>query len=58
MAQMEYERQSDRPFFVLFFQCCLMFSVMPPEIVGEKMEPEGLYNAVNILISLQVYYIS
>ncbi|KAL3624985.1 myb-like DNA-binding protein bas1 [Castilleja foliolosa] len=34
-------------------KCCLLLSVMPPEIVGEKMEPEGLYNAVNILISLQ-----
>lgn len=26
---------------------------MPPEIVGEKMEPERLYDAVNILMSLQ-----
>ncbi|GFP95109.1 beta-amyrin synthase 1 [Phtheirospermum japonicum] len=34
-------------------KCCLLFSMMPHEIVGEKMEPEGLYNAVNILISLQ-----
>ena len=28
--------------------------MMPPEIVGEKMEPEQLYDAVNVLISLQV----
>lgn len=35
-------------------QCCLLFSMMPPDIVGEKMEPEGFYNAVNILLSLQV----
>ncbi|KAK4476340.1 hypothetical protein RD792_015489 [Penstemon davidsonii] len=34
-------------------KCCLLFSIMPSEIVGEKMEPAGLYNAVNILISLQ-----
>ncbi|KAH6812041.1 Terpenoid cyclases family protein [Perilla frutescens var. frutescens] len=34
-------------------KCCLLFSMMPPENVGEKMEPEGFYNAVNILISLQ-----
>lgn len=27
--------------------------MLPPEIVGEKMEPAGLYNAVNILLSLQ-----
>ncbi|KAI6689702.1 hypothetical protein NL676_026530 [Syzygium grande] len=34
-------------------KCCLLFSMMPPEIVGEKMEPERLYNAVNVLLSLQ-----
>ncbi|KAK6141070.1 hypothetical protein DH2020_025182 [Rehmannia glutinosa] len=34
-------------------KCCLLFSMMPPEIVGENMEPEGLYNAVNILLYLQ-----
>ncbi|XP_073311807.1 beta-amyrin synthase-like isoform X3 [Primulina huaijiensis] len=34
-------------------KCCLLFSMMPPEIVGEQMEAQGLYNAVNILISLQ-----
>ncbi|KAK4588771.1 hypothetical protein RGQ29_019684 [Quercus rubra] len=34
-------------------KCCLLFSMMPPEIVGEKMEPEWLFNAVNILLSLQ-----
>ncbi|KAF8400110.1 hypothetical protein HHK36_013406 [Tetracentron sinense] len=34
-------------------KCCLMLSLLPPEIVGEKMEPEKLYDAVNILISLQ-----
>jgi hypothetical protein len=36
------------------FQCCLLFSVMPPEIVGEKMEPERFYDSVNVLLSLQV----
>ncbi|XP_048448037.1 beta-amyrin synthase-like isoform X3 [Pyrus x bretschneideri] len=34
-------------------KCCLLLSMMPPEIVGEKMEPERLYDAVNVLISLQ-----
>lgn len=28
--------------------------MMPPEIVGEKMEPEKLYDAVNVILSLQV----
>ncbi|EPS60486.1 beta-amyrin synthase, partial [Genlisea aurea] len=34
-------------------KCCLILSQMPPEIVGEKMEPEELYDAVNILLYLQ-----
>ena len=28
--------------------------MMPPEVVGEKMEPECLIDAVNILLYLQV----
>ncbi|KAK3427918.1 hypothetical protein EUGRSUZ_F04043 [Eucalyptus grandis] len=35
-------------------KCCLLLSMMRPEIVGEKMEPEKLYDAVNILLSLQL----
>ncbi|XP_048428398.1 beta-amyrin synthase-like isoform X4 [Pyrus x bretschneideri] len=34
-------------------KCCLLLSMMPPELVGEKMEPEWLYEAVNVLIYLQ-----
>ncbi|KAG7995002.1 hypothetical protein I3843_01G086500, partial [Carya illinoinensis] len=34
-------------------KCCLLFSMMPPEIVGEKMEPERFYDAVNVILSLQ-----
>ncbi|KEH33351.1 beta-amyrin synthase [Medicago truncatula] len=34
-------------------KCCLLLSVLPPKIVGEKMEPERLYDSVNILLSLQ-----
>ncbi|KAL3849158.1 hypothetical protein ACJIZ3_011040 [Penstemon smallii] len=34
-------------------KCCLLLSMMPSEIVGQKMEPAGLYNAVNILLSLR-----
>uniref|UniRef100_A0A2P2ML73 Taraxerol synthase n=1 Tax=Rhizophora mucronata TaxID=61149 RepID=A0A2P2ML73_RHIMU len=33
--------------------CCLHFSMMPPEIVGEKLEPEKLYLAVDFILSLQ-----
>lgn len=32
---------------------CLHLSMMPSEIVGEQMEPERLYDSVNILMSLQ-----
>ncbi|KAK9282326.1 hypothetical protein L1049_005240 [Liquidambar formosana] len=35
------------------FKCCLLLSMMPPEIVGEKIEAEQLYDSVNILFSLQ-----
>ncbi|RVW62838.1 Beta-amyrin synthase [Vitis vinifera] len=35
------------------FKCCLLLSVMPPEIVGEKIEPEWLYDSVNFMLSLQ-----
>ncbi|KAF8413574.1 hypothetical protein HHK36_001565 [Tetracentron sinense] len=31
----------------------LMLSQMSPEIVGEQMEPERLYDAVNVILSLQ-----
>ncbi|XP_050231956.1 lupeol synthase-like [Mercurialis annua] len=34
-------------------KCCLLFSMMPSEIVGEKMEPEKMYDAVNLILSLQ-----
>ncbi|KAL4565299.1 hypothetical protein LXL04_029387 [Taraxacum kok-saghyz] len=34
-------------------KCCLLFSTMPPEIVGEKMKPEQLNDAVNVILSLQ-----
>lgn len=34
-------------------KCCLLFSMMPPEIVGEQLEPERLFDSVNVLLSLQ-----
>ncbi|KAK7331841.1 hypothetical protein VNO80_28582 [Phaseolus coccineus] len=34
-------------------KCCLLLSVLPEEIVGEKMEPEKLYDSVNLILSLQ-----
>ncbi|KHG26534.1 Lupeol synthase [Gossypium arboreum] len=34
-------------------KCCLYFSMMAPEMVGEKMEREHVYDAVNVLLSLQ-----
>jgi len=36
------------------FQCCLLLSMLPEEIVGEKLEPERLYDSVNFILSLQV----
>ncbi|XVF07082.1 hypothetical protein REPUB_Repub06bG0106800 [Reevesia pubescens] len=34
-------------------RCCLPMSMLPPEIVGEKMKPQQLYDAVNVILSLQ-----
>ncbi|KAJ7982156.1 Terpene cyclase/mutase family member [Quillaja saponaria] len=34
-------------------KCCLLLSMLPPEVVGEKMEPQKLFDSVNILLSLQ-----
>ncbi|KAI9185276.1 hypothetical protein LWI28_005805 [Acer negundo] len=34
-------------------KCCLLFSMMPPELVGEKMDTERLYDSVNVLLSFQ-----
>ncbi|KAL2933173.1 Beta-amyrin synthase, partial [Bienertia sinuspersici] len=38
---------------IALLKCCLILSMMPPEIVGEKMDPEQLFDSVNILLSLQ-----
>ncbi|CAF1926178.1 hypothetical protein HID58_065063 [Brassica napus] len=35
------------------FKCCLLLSKMPPDVVGPKMEPEQLYDSVNLLLSYQ-----
>ncbi|KAL5554285.1 hypothetical protein UlMin_041686 [Ulmus minor] len=34
-------------------KCCLLFSNMSPKIVGEPIEAERMYEAVNIILSLQ-----
>ncbi|XP_062078772.1 beta-amyrin synthase-like isoform X1 [Humulus lupulus] len=34
-------------------KCCLFLSLLSPNIVGEKIDPKHLYDAVNILLSLQ-----
>ncbi|KAI4353627.1 hypothetical protein L6164_002560 [Bauhinia variegata] len=34
-------------------KCCLLLSMMPREIVGEKLEAEWMYEAVNVILSLQ-----
>ncbi|WVY93595.1 hypothetical protein V8G54_032683 [Vigna mungo] len=35
-------------------KCCLLLSMLPEEIVGEKLEPERLNDSVNVLLSLQL----
>ncbi|GLT53699.1 hypothetical protein SLA2020_269540 [Shorea laevis] len=34
-------------------KCCLLLSMLPSEIAGEKMDPRRLYDAVNVILSLQ-----
>ncbi|KAF3432237.1 hypothetical protein FNV43_RR26976 [Rhamnella rubrinervis] len=34
-------------------RCCLLLKTMSPELVGEPLEPECIYDAVNIILSLQ-----
>ncbi|CAH8357721.1 unnamed protein product [Eruca vesicaria subsp. sativa] len=34
-------------------KCCLLLSIMPADVVGQKMDPEHLYDSVNLLLSLQ-----
>ncbi|XP_047330720.1 lupeol synthase-like [Impatiens glandulifera] len=34
-------------------KCCILFSQMPSEFVGESIETEQLYDAVNVILSLQ-----
>ncbi|KAH0775180.1 hypothetical protein KY290_012317 [Solanum tuberosum] len=34
-------------------RCCLLFSTMPFELVGEAIEPARLYDSVNVILSLQ-----
>jgi len=40
------------------FQCCLLLSMLPEEIVGEKLETERIYDSVDFLLSLQVSIIN
>ncbi|CAN7021069.1 unnamed protein product [Brassica rapa subsp. trilocularis] len=35
------------------FKCCLLLSKMPPDVVGPRMDPEQLYDSVNLLLSYQ-----
>ncbi|XP_058743526.1 beta-amyrin synthase-like [Vicia villosa] len=35
-------------------KCCLLLSMLPPEIVGDKMEPERLYDSINYMFCLFV----
>ncbi|KAG4955850.1 hypothetical protein JHK85_042230 [Glycine max] len=40
--------------FIKKSQCCLLLSVLPQDIVGEKMELEKLHDSINLILSLQL----
>lgn len=44
-----------KDFAFLLFQALLMLSKFPPDIVGNQMETYRFHDAVNILLSLQVW---
>ncbi|XVF74830.1 hypothetical protein PTKIN_Ptkin13bG0142400 [Pterospermum kingtungense] len=35
------------------FQCCVYFAMIPPKMVGEKMETEQFYDSINVILSYQ-----
>ena len=37
----------------MMWQCYLIFSTMPSNIVGDPMEPQWFFEAVNVILSLQ-----
>ena len=38
---------------IFFWQCALLLSKMPEEVVGKGLEMERIYDAVNVILSLQ-----
>ncbi|CAA7014681.1 unnamed protein product [Microthlaspi erraticum] len=36
-------------------KCCMLLSMMPADVVGQKMNHEHLYNSVDLLLTLQVW---
>ncbi|KAF4348831.1 hypothetical protein F8388_016103, partial [Cannabis sativa] len=34
-------------------KCCLLLSLMPPDVVGENIDVERIYDSINIILSLQ-----
>ncbi|KAF4348828.1 hypothetical protein F8388_016100 [Cannabis sativa] len=34
-------------------KCCLLLSLMPPDVVGERINLERMYDSVNVILSLQ-----
>ncbi|XVF27025.1 hypothetical protein REPUB_Repub14bG0071000 [Reevesia pubescens] len=39
---------------IVLQKCCLYFAMMPPELVGEKMEPQQFYDSVNVILFLSL----
>jgi len=37
-------------------QAALLLSQMPVDLIGEKMEDDRFYDAVNVILSLQVWF--
>ncbi|GKV26803.1 hypothetical protein SLEP1_g36037 [Rubroshorea leprosula] len=54
MEHIHYEDENSRYITIgCVEKCCLLMSTLPQEIVGEKLEPERLYDTVNVVLSLR-----
>nr|XP_025887794.1 lupeol synthase isoform X3 [Solanum lycopersicum] len=54
MEHIHYEDQTSRYICIgCVEKCALLFSQMPTQLVGEKLDVERLYDAVNVILSLQ-----
>ncbi|CAF1825307.1 unnamed protein product [Brassica napus] len=43
--------------YIKISQCCMLLSTMPADVTGQKIDPEHLFDSVNLLLSLHREYV-